>query len=58
MIDFDNRLREFTFTFDADQMESIPGGYIVRGVSIDYKRREYRHSTPSKYYFLKKSRKR
>ena len=58
MVDIDDRTHNYTFTFNADQVEPVPGGYVVRGVSIDYKRREYRHSNPSKYYFLKKRRKR
>ncbi len=52
MVDLDNRTHSLTFTTDC--AERIPGGFVLRGVSIGYKRREYRHSNPSNYYKFKR----
>jgi hypothetical protein len=52
MVDVSDRTYEFTITSDC--VERIPGGFVFRDVSIDFKRREYRHTNPSKYYKLKR----
>lgn len=52
MVDLNDRTHKYTITTDC--AERIPGGFVLRGVNTDWKRREYRHSNPSKYYKLRR----
>ncbi len=59
MVSFvDNRPHTYSFSFTPDNVERMGNGnMIVRGVSIERKKREYRHTNPSKYKQHKKRRK-
>ena len=49
----DSRPRTFTFTASGENFTQIGQSFIVRGVTIVSKKREYRHSNPSAYCRLR-----
>lgn len=44
-----DRAYTFSFSFGPDQMEEIEGGFVVHGAKLEYTKRQYRHTNPSKY---------
>ena len=53
----DGRPRTFTFTASGENVTQIGQSFIVRGVTIVSKKREYRHSNPSAYCRLRRPKK-
>lgn len=53
----DGRPRTITFTASGENVTQIGHSFVVRGCTMVLKRREYRHSNPSAYYRLRRSKK-
>lgn len=51
-----DRAYTFSFSFGPDQMEEIDGGFVVHGAKLEYKKRQYRHTNPSRYHKKKRER--
>lgn len=48
MADLSQRTYTFELSFGGEQIEHVPGGMVVHGARMQWRKREYRHTNPTK----------
>ncbi len=49
MVNLEDRTVSITLTTTNSSVEHFPGGFIIRGCSVSFEKRQHRHTNPTRY---------